>query len=209
MELETLKQNWASLNERLEKSEAMTQSLIKRSINERGQSAIDRLRKYDMVCIVIQSAYILLFVLIAVLVYGENYDALLERPAAFWGGAMMLFALIACLIATPTDIYRRSLLGKIDFSKDMRSNILLANRYKMAFNIQQSIEAVFLVVVLVMCSLFYLEMDAPMDAWIVVIAWWTLCITVGAVCALKYFKNMRSVTGCLTELKALNDEDEA
>jgi hypothetical protein len=108
MELDELKNVWASLDERLNKQEKLKESILKEMMQSKTSKTVSKLINYDLLSICI----LLALIPFCVFVMGHfRYG--------FWGNTTIILAIIFSCIYGLWAIYKLHGLMKFDFSKNI------------------------------------------------------------------------------------------
>ncbi len=195
MELEELKQNWGLLDEQLKKSGQINQDMIKKMICERGSTSVARLHKFDLSCM-----YVMLACLIIISIPASIYTPAIDIPAITGlshyviGAIILFFAILYWVMAR--------IIGKIDLSESLSTNIRLASRYKILLIIREGL-GLLLLIPFVIYMMKSQNTDKIMILGIIIV-----CIVGGSIFVWRYLKHMNSIRCCIGELKSLKERDE-
>ncbi|HCO67766.1 MAG TPA: hypothetical protein DIT04_08455, partial [Dysgonomonas sp.] len=99
-----------------------------------------------------------------------------------------------------------ALLMKIDLSQEVMQNIRRANRYNILIKREKLISVFVLPVIAVFFFYLYLQVDAPIMAWITMTCLFVVAV-IFSIWSYKriYDKNIKSILNSLQELKELED----
>ncbi|MDR0864502.1 MAG: hypothetical protein LBO74_06170 [Candidatus Symbiothrix sp.] len=196
MELDELKNVWASLDERLNKQEMLKGSILKEMLQSKTTKTVSKLINLDI------SSICVLLVAIPLCVF------IIERvKSVFWGNVTIIFTAIFSFIYLIWAIYKLHGLMKIDFSKSINDNIYYMNRYNIHIKWDKIASLVYIPIFVLLGILTYAENKVSVTLWIFLI-----CVLLLAILLtywswkLIYDKNIASIRKSLEELKELEEE---
>ena len=197
MELEELKNVWASVDERLKKQEILKECIVKEMIYTKANKSLKRLFWSDSIGIPI------LLLVIPLVVYA--YDKFGGKHI-IWDSTV-IFAGIFCITFLPFLVYRVYGLMKIDLSGDLKNNLYYISRY----NIQIKWEKIIMVfvgpVLAILISLMLIEAKADVSRWTLWICLFIFMTLYSYWSYNKFYnKNIQSIKKSLEELKELEEE---
>ncbi|MDR1584050.1 MAG: hypothetical protein LBS55_12500 [Prevotellaceae bacterium] len=122
MNLEELKNVWASVDERLGKQELLNGSIIREMIRDKSDKSLRKLLNHEVHLLVFNLFSIPL--LIALLFIDEF------RVHTQWSGKVFVWTMVVVCSATVTwQLIKIVKLMKVDFTKSLRNNFLFMNRF--------------------------------------------------------------------------------
>jgi hypothetical protein len=197
MELDELKNVWASLDERLNKQEKLKESIIREMLVSKSNKSLSRMINYDYLGIIVCLGVI---------------PILVWRMSQFYLGTLKttLFLLIITFLigGIIMGVIELIKLYKIDFSKPVSNNIRLVQQYKLLFK-RQAIAAYIVATILIMIGILAGLLTPKMEIWRWVTMIVGICVgIVGGWWEYKHFygKNIASILKSLEELKELKEE---
>ncbi len=198
MELNELKNTWLSLDERLRKQELLKENILKEMLQAKSNKALSRLVNFEFLGIVLT---ILGIPFLIFMLAHENF-----YPIQI---IFMYFITGYAVVGIFFQLRKVYILLKIDFSKSVRANIRLMQR----FNIQIKWEKIISFSIIPLMALFilspYFTKNVEMWRWVAIIAVF-LVVAVIAYWQYKkiYDKNIGSILKSLEELKELEEDNE-
>ena len=199
MDLEELKRNWGLLDEQLNQRGQLKEDIIKKMICERGKTSVDRLRKYDLACM-----YIMLATLILISIPASIYTPAIDIAAITQVRKGIIAFIFIFFILFYWAMAR--FIGKIDFTESLSQNIRLASRYKMLLIIREGVGILVIIpIIITMCSK---AIQTPNPEIITMSVTIIIGLIGGLIFVWKYFKNLGSIFDSFRELKSLKDGKE-
>lgn len=200
MELDTIKAAWQSLDDRLRKQESIKETILKELIQSKGNRALSKLYNYEWFGLLLT---ILVSPLIPYFVY-KMYDKL----DAF--STILVFALGGCVLGTiGGQIWKIITLNKIDFTRKIRDNIQVLNRYNLYIKKEKSLTYIILILLVIYfinCNYIEGNIMEGTNTFLYVF----ILIIVGLmsqwIYKAIYNKNIDSIQKSLDELKELEEE---
>jgi len=195
MELDDLKNTWASLDDRLKKQEVLKESIMKELLQTKSDKALNRLIAYEV------SGVIVLLLVIPLIIYGMDFRVDLPEYTAFM--YCMLVISIIGIIWQALKVYG---LMQIDFSKVISNNILYTNKYNIKIKREKMFMLFFIPVLALSIVFLYVRLNANAVLWTFMV-----CGLIGASLYTYwsykklYDKNIASILKSLDELKELEE----
>ena len=168
-------------------------------ICERGKTSVVRLRKYDLTCM-----YIMLVSLILISASASIYTPAIDITAMA-GVGMCIIVAVFIFYALLYGVMAR-IMGKLDFSESLSTNIRLASRYKMLLLIREGIGLLILIPIVI--SVCYRAMQTQDVESITMSVYIILALVGGIVFVWKYLQNLGLIFNCLNELRSLKEGKE-
>lgn len=194
MEMEDIKNTWKKLDERLQKSNLFQEKLIKNTIHTQSKKSVGKLIASDFVSVII----LLLLVPFIVFFYIKRSGILLA-----WD-IFVIFSILLCLGSTIWLTYRIWWLMKIDFSKSIKENVYIINKYNIYVKREKMILNFFMPVYLILIVFIGFQTKAGINWWVLFICLTGLAILYGYWSYKRiYFKNIDSIKKSLDELEEL------
>ena len=156
MELEEMKERWAALNDRLERTEMLQESVIRELVQTKGEKSVSRLINWETFGFVVT----ILIIPYSIYVYhrfGGHF--------AMWDLFIRVAIVVDGLLVLWTG-YKLYGLMKIDFTKVVKENILRVNRYTVQITREKIFTAAIIGPLFVILSVVMsIEMKAPDFIW--------------------------------------------
>lgn len=199
MELEELKNTWASVGERLKENGTLNKRLVQEMLSNKSNKSLNKLVNTEMFNIIV---------------------LLLALPPCIWllnfRFGNFLFPKIMFVVVIAVSIFGivwggytlKKYLLKIDFSKSIKDNMYYVNKFAIYYRKSKTISYfVIIPVVSALGILSYYELKAPFHLWIFLF----VCLTIGVVTTYWIYKkiydvNIQSIKKSLEELKELEEE---
>ena len=196
MELEELKNAWASVDERLKKQEILRESIIREMICKKTNQSLKRLLWSDGTGIPV----LLLVFPVIVYVY-VNFGG----KQIFWDLAVIA-AGVFFIAYLPFLIYRVYGLMQIDLSESIKNNLFYINRYNIQIKREKMIMTFVGPVFLILVGLVFIEAKANISLWTL---WICICIFLVLYAYWSYNKfynkHIQSIQKNLEELRELQE----
>lgn len=192
MELEEMKNTWNDLNHRMEKTEKLNNKLITEMLNNKHQSAMDKLRKFELNFLI----FSIVFIFISLL---EYYAGIFNAKATLLFEAVFVFS-------AGWQAYKLFLLNQMKIHTCNISELLQkAIRYKVLTRMHTVVGMFLLIPFFVFLFLF----DEKMRTLPLIIAISTGAI-IGLIIGLYYFfKNLRDIDNLIKSYKDIKEFEEA
>jgi len=197
MELDELKNDWASVEERLKKQEILNENIMKEMIYKKTNKSLKQLFWSDSSGIPI----LLLVIPFIVYAYGK-----FGGKHIFWD-LTVIFAGVFCIAFLPFLIYRVYGLMKIDFSENIKRNLYYINHYSIQIKLEKTIMAFFGPVMVILLSIVFIEFKADIFRWTLLICV-VIFLTLYSYWSYNKFynNNIQSIKKSLEELNELKEE---
>lgn len=198
MEIEDLKNTWLALDEKLGQNKGLNDRIIKDMLQTRSNKSMGCLVGYD-----IFGLCILIMVLPVIAYVWFNFDHITRLAS---GSVFLIFMFVVILFFVFWTGTKIALLMKIDLSQEVMQNIRRANRYNILIKREKLISVFVLPVIAVFFFYLYLQVDAPIMAWITMTCLFVVAV-IFSIWSYKriYDKNIKSILNSLQELKELED----
>ncbi len=198
MELDDLKSTWAALNERLKNNNILNEVIIMEMAQSKVEKTIHKLLRGEI------TGTIILFLLVPLIAYLVETDQ--GEMKLFWN-VLMIVAGITCVFLLFWEIYKVSILIKIDLSKEINSNIYYVNKYRIQINREFLGTIYFIIpVFFILGILTYAEANASYTLWLFLICLFSMGIFLVWYSKKKYKKIHDSILSNLNEIKELKEE---
>lgn len=198
MELNEIKQAWSALDTQLKGNNVFSDSSILKMAQGKAERSIKRLVRRSIIGIII------LILLLPIIVYSTK---LFMDNSLFFGNLTMIVVGITCIIELCWELYELSILKKINFSKNISSNIYHVNKYKVLVNQKYFAMIYFVVPVLfTLAVLTYSEASATLPLWIFLGCMFLLLVFILWYSNKKYKKTHEKILASLDEIKELKEE---
>ena len=199
MELEEMKERWAALNDRLERTEMLQESVIRELVRTKGEKSGSRLINWETFGFVVT----ILIIPYSIYVYhrfGGHF--------AMWDLFIRVAIVVDGLLVLWTG-YKLYGLMKIDFTKVVKENILRVNRY----TVQITREKIFTAAIIgplfvILAVVMSIEMKAPDFIWGVLFGV-VVATTVACYWLYKrvFDKNIRRLQESLAVIEEVGEEE--
>jgi len=190
MELDEITKKWNDLNERLEKTEKLNQKLLNDMINNKQQSAKQKLQKFEFRFLIFSIVFIF-------------YSVFIYYAGIFNGAASILFGIVFVSSAI-WQAYKLYLLKKMDIETEtVTSLIQKAIRYKVLTRSHTIVGMVLLIPFFILLFKFEEKLSStPM----------LIAVFVGAGIGLiigfyLFFKNLRDIDALIKSYKDTKEEE--
>ena len=202
MELEELKNVWASVDERLKKQEILNKRMIQEALCDKSNKSLNKLVNIELINIVV----LLLTIPIWFFLYNWPFYA-----KFFSTKILAVFAIAVSVIYIIWSSYKlKYYVLKIDFSKSIKNNTYYVNKCNIFFK-REKIASYFIVtpVISFLAIWCYYELKAPVHLWIFLFVSLIIATFMSYWMNKKiYDKNIQSIKKSLDELKELEEESE-
>ncbi|MDR0896030.1 MAG: hypothetical protein LBN06_12175 [Prevotellaceae bacterium] len=155
MEVDELKTLWTSLDTRLSKQEELKASLIREMIDAKSGRSLRQLITAEIV-----SVTVMLIVLPFLVFLWKQWDS--THIALH---ALLTLAFVACVCYLPLILYRISLLLKIDFADNLKTNILHIQRFNKLWQWEVFSIRLWMPVLLLLMVWHFIEAKASVIGW--------------------------------------------
>ena len=199
MELEEMKERWAALNDRLERTEMLQESVIRELVQTKGEKSVSRLINWETFGFVVT----ILIIPYSIYVYhrfGGHF--------AMWDLFIRVAIVVDGLLVLWTG-YKLYGLMKIDFTKVVKENILRVNRYTVQITREKIFTAAIIGPLFVILSVVMaIEMKAPDFIWGVLFGV-VVATTVACYWLYKrvFDKNIRRLQESLAVIEEVGEEE--
>jgi len=199
MELDELKNTWIALDKKLEQNNSLNDRIIKEMLHTKSNKLIGRLIGYEVfgLCVLLAILPLIAYVWL-------NYTHVTKLMA----GSIFLISIFAVILFFIVWIgIKISILIKIDLSKKVMENIRRTNQYNIFIKREKLISIFFIPIVGIFCSYLYIQVNAPVMAWVGMSCLFAVVI-IFTIWSYKrmYDKNIKSILNSLEELKDLEEE---
>ena len=197
MELDELKNVWASVEARLKKQEILNENVIREMIYKKTNKSLKQLFWSDSIGIPV-----LLFV-IPVMVYAYGRYG---GKHIFWD-AIVIFGGVFCIAYLPFLIYRIYGLMKIDLSGNLKNNLNYINRYSIYIKREIIVMSFLSPASFILVCLMFIELKAGVVQWTFLICFSILVLFCSYWSYSKlYKKNIQSIKKSLEQLEETKEE---
>ena len=199
MELEEMKERWAALNDRLERTEMLQESVIRELVQTKGEKSVSRLINWETFGFVVT----ILIIPYSIYVYhrfGGHF--------AMWDLFIRVAIVVDGLLVLWTG-YKLYGLMKIDFTKVVKENIRRVNRYTVQITREKIFTAAIIGPLFVILSVVMsIEMKAPDFIWGVLFGV-VVATTVACYWLYKrvFDKNIRRLRESLAVIEEVGEEE--
>jgi hypothetical protein len=201
MNLEELKNVWASMDERLGKQELLKENIIREMIRDKSNRLLRKLLNSE-----ISGLAICLFSIPATvaLLYIEHF-----RVHTQWGGQVFVWTMVViCSAKVIWSLIKIAKLMKVDFTKNVRTNSLIINKY-MIWGKKEVIVAIIMIPVMYFMGIWmYALLNVHAVLWISLICALLFGTLLTVYSKRMYDRNINALRQNLEELKELEDDNE-
>ena len=197
MELDNLKEAWASLDNRLKRNEALNESIILEMIRSKARKTVNTIIAGEMISV----AILILLVPFAIF--------LLDRFGGnFWmWDSLTIFSAVTCFVYPFWGVYKLHGLMKFDVTKNIGNNILCINKYEILTKREKKFVIYFLIPVLAILVVYsYVSMKASLPLWSFMICGMSVCGLVTYWSYKKLDKGIKSILKNLDEIREVKEE---
>jgi hypothetical protein len=202
MELHELKNTWTVLEEQLKKNEAVNKKLILEMSNKKSTKSLNRLINIDLLSVIV----LLLAIPTSAWLYSVT-DTRYNNALSVKILAVELF--VFCFIGLFWYYFKLKHLMKIDFSKNVKNNMLCINSYCIMLKREKIATYFYLFPATFLLAAFcYYELNATATLWIFLVA----AVAMGMILSYWMYKriydtNIQSIKESLEELNELKEEE--
>jgi len=195
MNLENLKSEWSTMNDRMEKQEILKEKMFYQILNTKSDKSLSRLVAYEVINLIISVIFI------PVLFYFFNYTRM-EFVRTVLIGAITI--LVICVVWYGIKVL---VLSKIDFTKTLKNNSFYINKYAVYIKYEKLIGYYFLIpLTIVVCIFHYAQMHVSLYLWVLL-----TCSFIAMIIFVIYFyrlynKNISTIQQNLEELRDLEEK---
>lgn len=199
MELEEMKERWAALNDCLERTEMLQESVIRELVQTKGEKSVNRLINWETFGFVV-TILIIPYCMYVYHRFGGHF--------AMWDLFIRVAIVVDGLLVLWTG-YKLYGLMKIDFTKVVKENILRVNRY----TIQITREKIFTAAIIgplfvILAVVMSIEMKAPVFLWVFLACVIILTAIISYVSYKRVFdKNIRRLQESLAVIAEIDEEE--
>ncbi len=198
MELDELKNRWSELDKQLQTNKVLNETIILKMAQGKVEKWINRILIGDII------GTIVLILVIPFMVY--YFEIQSEKMKLFLNLTMGIFGII-CFFLIFWQIYKISILMKIDLSKEINSNIYYVNKYRIQMNREFFGTIYFFTpVFFILGILTYAEANVPFSLWIFLICAFLSAAFILWYSKRKHKKTYESILASLDEIKELKEE---
>lgn len=198
MELNEIKQTWTALDNRLKENNTLSESTILKMAQGKAEKSIKRLLRKGIIGILI------IILILPLIVY---FIVIFQDKTLFFRNLSMIVVGVVCIFELLWEIYKISVLMKIDLSKEISSTIYHVNKYKVLVNQKYFALIYFVVPVLfILAVLTYTEASATFSLWIFLGCMFLLLVFILWYSNKKYKKTHEKILASLDEIKELKEE---
>jgi len=207
MELEELKNTWATLDDRLKRQESLKENIIKKMMYEKSDKSVSRLINYGIFGLIACFGTLIILIYVITSILYENFDQYWK--AIFIQSLLGIFILgfIAIIIVQVRILI---LLNKIDNSKPLKDNIQSIQRYKITYKkTTMTIYSIFIPLFIILLIGIAVIRDIGIQHWAFIL----FLIIAGIIYSIWeykkfYIKNIKVIHDSLKELEELEELEE-
>ena len=198
MELEELKNNWQLLNEKLNKRDVLKEKIIREMLCTKSNKSLSKLINTEIVSLTI------CFLSIPFFAYLKSIENIVIPFAdAFW-----IFMIVYCVICAVWYLYKLNILSKMDFMKDIGSNLRLINKFNIRIRQEKMTMFIVFPILSAWCIYAYAMLNANVVLWTFLACILLFGVFIGIVIYKRiYDKNIQTIQRSLDELKELDEPE--
>ena len=199
MELDELKNTWSVLDEQLKKNEMLNKRIIQEMLYKKSNKSLSWLMNMDFFSAT-------LFLVIPLIIWMYNLPITKNN---FFPKILCVVLIVFCILASIWSFYKiLKYLLKIDFTKIVKDNMQLVNKYAILIKYEKIIGYIVVIPVLYLLGiLIYYELKVNLLFWIFLIVTY-IFTTMFVYWSYKkiYDSNIQSIQKSLEELEELKEE---
>jgi hypothetical protein len=195
MELNDLKEAWAALDNRLQRTEKLKESIILEMIKSKTGKSVNRFIIWEM----FQTVVALLGIPFCVFQFdrfGGKYLAV---------NITLIFAVAICFFYTFWGIYKLYGLMKIDISKNVSNNIFYVNSYRIQLKRERKTTYLLWPILMILLAFTYASFKVTMPLWVFMVCLFAAMTLVIYWSYKHYDKSIDSILKSLDEIKELKE----
>ena len=199
MDLDELKNAWASVDERLKGSEMLNKRIVQEMLSDKSNKSLNKLVNYEMFNVIV----LLLAIPLCIWLLNTRFINFLFPKILFV--TTIIISVVGIILGGYT---LKEYLLKIDFSKNIKDNMYYLNKFIIYYRkMKMTTYCIIAPVVCLFCALSYYELKAPFHLWIFLFA----ALIVGVLLTYWIYKkiydvNIQSIQKSLEELSELKEE---
>ena len=201
MELEEMKNVWASVDERLKKQEMVNSRMVQEMLHKKSSKSLNWLANYEMFNMIVS----LLAIPLLVFLY-NNYPVIFTNLSA---KVIIVSGIVVCVLGAIWSWYiLKNYVMKMDFSKNIKDNMHYMNKYNILIGKGKFVNYFIIIPFLTaLLAWYYYEFKAPFSVWILLLVFLAV-VTAATYWIYKkiYEKNIQSIKKSLEELEELKEE---
>ena len=200
MELDKLKEAWASVDERLKENEMLNKRIVQEMLSDKSNKSLNKLINYELINVIVCLSVIPICIWALM---NTRFTKFLSPKLLFV--VTIIIAIIGIVLSS--YILKKYLL-KIDFSKNIKDNMYYLNKFIIYYRKSKMINYYIIIpVISALCIFAYYEHKVPFYMWVYLSV--GLIIGIGATYWIYkkiYDVNIQSIQKSLDELKELKEE---
>jgi len=195
MNLENLKSEWSAMNDRMERQEIFKEKFFCQMLNAKSDKSLSRLIKYEVINVI---ACLLLIPVCLYFMCKEGFE--MTRP-------VMIGSIVFLGMCVFWYSFKVLVLSKIDFTKTLKDNLLVINKYSIYIKYEKNFMYYILMpVAFVVCTIYYSILHTPLFVWLSL-----SCIGISLTIFTYYVyrlynKNVSTIQHNLEELRDLEEK---
>jgi len=201
MELQEMKNVWASVDARLKENEMLNKRIVQEMLHKKSNKSLSKLANYEVFSLV------LLVFALPVTIWAFNLPHLTNALFPTITFAVILVVIVYGIISGCYTLLRY--FTKIDFSKNVKENMHLVNKYNMFYRKSKLANYFIIIPVFSLLGILsYYELKAPFYLWIfLVVVLITMTIVTYWIYKKVYDTSIQSIKKSLEELEELKEID--
>jgi len=197
MELQEMKNVWASVDARLKENEMLNKRIVQEMLHKKSNKSLSWLFNYEMIGVIVP------LLAIPLLVYYYNLHSVLFVKSTF------VVIIAFCILGAIWNWYKlKSCVMKIDFSKSVKDNLYHVNKYNILLK-KEKMGSYFvaLPILSLFATLSYYKLNASFHLWTFLVVALIIAVASSYWTYKKiYEKNIQSIKKNLEELEELKEE---
>lgn len=194
MELEELKKTWSTLDNRLKENRSLNERIILEIMESKLEKSVQKLLRGEII------GAIIMFLIIPYIIYTFSADFISIKLLSWT-------ILITAILGAVLEVYKVSVLMKIDLSNTIRDNIFYVNKYKILIK-WEYFTAIYILIPLffTLGFLYYTKLKVGLALWAFFASVFIIAIIVTWYSKKELKKTFRKIQDSLEEIKDLKEE---
>ena len=198
MELQELKNQWTSVDERLKKQEVLNTQMVEKILKDKSKGALSKLKNMEKLEVVV--LFFVTYFAIWLLNSNLHSDLFFREITLIVGIAVGFIGIVLGCYAL------MRYLAKIDFSKNIKDNSLFMSRYSIFYRKKKMANYFIIIpVMFLLLALFIYERGAYLHFWIIFIVGLLIAIGGSMRTYRVYEKKIQTIKEGLAELSELDE----
>lgn len=194
MELEEMKKTWSALDNRLKENNSLNERIIREIAENKVEKTVKKLLRGEII------GSIVILLIIPYIIHTFRTDFLSIKLLSW-------VILTTAIIAAFWEIYKVSVLAKIDLSNNVKTNIYLVNRYKISIKWEYfSVIYIIIPLFFILSFLYYTKLGVGVSLWAFFASVFIVAIIAVWYSKKELIKSFRKIQESLEEIKDLKEE---